>query len=183
VARQVKTVHCEDGMAGPVDITVGFIELLKTNGKTAVIAGALTSSNISDPTFVLKKTAKYAWFYNKVRNGGDWDLKNNVYKPYKKTGVIVAGNTYGNDMPGNYHFGFVGAAAGFSDYILHKGAGEAQQRAGTSKPEYGCTYGDDPTDYEFIRLGIELYDTVGLSVTEAALKSSLAGFQTITCPP
>ena len=79
--------------------------------------------------------------------------------------------------------GFVGAAAGFSSLILHKGAGIAQERAGTSKPEYHCTYGDDPTDFEFIRLGINLYDQVGLSVTEAALKSSLGQFQTIVCSP
>ena len=171
-------------MAGPVDITVDFVDRLTTNGKTAMIVGNVTGGLGGDPaSFLLKKGAKFAWFYQKVRNGGDWDLKNNAYKPYKKTGVIVAGNTYGNDMPGNYHYGFVGAAAGFSDYILHKAAGEAQQRAGTSKPEYGCTYGDDPADYEFIRLGIELFDTVGLSVTEVALKTSLAGFKTITCPP
>jgi hypothetical protein len=170
-------------MSAAPDITLGFIELLKSNGKSAVIVGGVTSGWISDPAFTVKKAAKYAWFYRQVRNGGPWDLKNNVYKPYKKTGLIVCGTTYGNDMPGNFHYGFVGAAAGFADLILHKAAGVAQERAGTSKPEYHCTYGDDPQDFEFIRLGINLFDEVGLKVTEASLKSALGKFKAIVCSP
>lgn len=171
-------------MSAPPDMTVDFIDRLKTNGKTAVTVGAITGGFGADPGSILaKRGVKYAWFYRQVRNGGPWDLKNNVYKPYKKTGLIICGTTYGNDMPGNFHYGFVGAAAGFSDLILHKAAGMAQERAGTSKPEYHCTYGDDPQDFEFVRLGIDLFDQVGLKVTEASLKSTLATFQTIVCSP
>jgi hypothetical protein len=169
------------------DITVHFIDLLKTNGKIAAAMGSATSVGITDwlsPSNIgAKKAAKYAWFYTQVKNGGPWDLKNNVYKPYKNSGVMVSGNKYDYDMPGNFHYGFVGAAADFDDLILHKAAGVAQERAGTSKPEYHCTYGDDPKDFEFIRLGIALYNQVGLKVTEAALKSSLGQFQTIVCTP
>jgi hypothetical protein len=170
-------------MSAAPDITVGFIDLLKSNGKTAIMMGAVTGGFSDAGSFLAKKGVKYAWFYRQVRNGGPWDLKNNVYKPFEKTGVIVCGAAYGNDMPGNFHYGFVGAAAGFSDLILHKAAGVAQERAGTSKPEYHCTYGDDPQDFEFIRLGINLFDEVGLKVTEAGLKSALGKFKAIVCAP
>jgi hypothetical protein len=170
-------------MSTTPDMTVDFIDRLKTNGKTALMVGAATGGFGDPATMATKRGLRYAWFYRQVRNGGPWDLKNNAYKAYKKTGLIICGNTYGNDMPGNFHYGFVGAAAGFSDLILHKAAGVAQERAGTSKPEYHCTYGDDPQDFEFVRLGIKLFDEVGLSVTEASLKSALAKFQTIVCTP
>ena len=171
-------------MAAANDITVDFVDRLIANGKTAeAVALVESAAGFSVPgAGKLVMAGRWAWFYQKVRNGGDWDFKNNVYKQHKATGVIVCGQQYGNDMPGNFHFGYAGAAAGFAAGVLLKGAGMAQQRAGTSKPEFWCTYGDDPTDHEFIRLGIELYRQVGTSVTQAALKQILATFQTTVCP-
>ena len=162
------------------DVTKDFIDRLITNGKTAIAIGAATSSGGWE-TLLARKGAKYAWFYQKVRNKGDWDFKNNVYLPYKKDGVIVCGKSYSNAMPGNFHFGFVGAAAGIPKSVLHYGAGKAQQRAGTSKEEYWCTGGDDPEDYEFIRLGIQLFNDVGLKVTEANLTKALTAFSAPVC--
>ena len=173
-------------MAGnaPTDITVDFIDRLIANGKTGeMVATAEWGAGFAIPQAdKVVAAGRWAWFYQKVRNGGDWDFKNNVYKPYKATGVMICGQQYGNDMPGNFHFGYAGAAAGFSAGVLLKGAGMAQQRAGTSKPEFWCTFGDDPADHEFIRLGIELYRQVGTSVTQAALKQILATFQPKVCP-
>src|SRR5688572_3506248 len=48
-------------------------------------------------------------FRNKVRAGGDWDFKSNWLKPHKDSGVEVAGKVYRYDMPGNFHYGYVGA--------------------------------------------------------------------------
>ncbi len=64
----------------------------------------------------------YYWFYQKVRGRGPWD-----YKQY---------NPYWQDF-GNFNFGAAGFAAGIPEKTLLMGAGFAQQRAGTSKPEWG----------------------------------------------
>ena len=87
----------------------------------------------------------YYWFYQKVRNGGPWD--------YKKFDPYFAAF-------GNFNFGAAGTAAGIPANILLMGAGWAQGRAGTSKPEWGKwyekpPYGDDPTDKRNIREGIK----------------------------
>jgi len=87
------------------------------------------------------------WFYNQVRNGGLWD-----YKQY--------GSQY-EDF-GNFNYGATGYAFGFKETFLYRMAGWAQQRAGTSKKEWGSPwgkspYGDDPRDQAMIGKGIEYY--------------------------
>jgi hypothetical protein len=166
------------------DVTNDFVDLLRTNGRVARAMGVSASlTSVGGLGGVIAGgVALHTWFYYKVRNHGDWDLKNNVFKAYKKTGLDIAGKHYDNDMPGNFHFGFVGRAAGFPAVELFWGAGEAQKRAGTSRPEYYCTYGDDPEDNEFIRLGVKLYEDYGLSFAVNDLKTVLAGFQSQVCP-
>lgn len=87
----------------------------------------------------------YYWFYQKVRNRGPWDYKK--FDPYWAAF-------------GNFNFGATGTAAGIPANILLMGAGCAQSRAGTSKPEWGhwfgdAPYGDDPSDQRAIREGIQ----------------------------
>src|SRR4051794_11107625 len=158
-------------------ITSDFIERLKTNGREARVM-SLTAGAVGGVAGV---AGVHGWFYFKVRNGGAWDLKNNVYKKYKTTGVDIGGRHYANDMPGNFHYGFVGRAAGFPTAELNWIAGKAQKRAGTSRPEFEYTFGDDPEDYEFIRLGAKLYDSSGIEFTEADLKQVLAEFSPPVC--
>lgn len=175
-------------MAAP-DVTWDFIKRLKENGKEAegfvevkwydAISGALGAASAA---YRALNT-----FKQKVRAKGPWDFKAHAapggYKDYRDSGVKIAGRTYRYDMPGNFHYGFTGCAAGFPDWLLFKAAGDAQVAAGTSKPEYYCTSGDDPEDHEFIRLGIKLYDLVELDVTEAHLNHVLGMFQTRVCAP
>ncbi len=168
-------------MAAP-NITQDFITRLKDNGAAAEAMAVHWYDFLGGPgNAAAKEGVRWGWFYQKVRAGGPWDFKSNVYKSHKDTGVEVCGNVYRFDMPGNFHYGFVGAAAGFSAWTLHRAAGWAQERAGTSKPEYHCTHGDDPEDYEFIRLGIQLYDDVGLDVTTTNLSRVLSFFRTLVC--
>ncbi len=88
------------------------------------------------------------WFYNQVRNKGPWDYKQQ-------------GRAYQNF--GNFNFGATGAAAGIQSPILLRGAGYAQEQAGTSTPSWGHWYnfrgpfGDDPADQEQIKNGIAYY--------------------------
>jgi len=171
------------------DITWDFIRRLKENGEEAQgffdprwyeVAGGLVGAGAA-------AYRALSTFKQKVQAKGPWDFKAHAaptgYKDYKDTGVKVAGREYRYDMPGNFHYGFVGSAAGIPDWLLFKAAGDAQISAGTSKPEYHCTNYDDPEDHEFIRLGIKLYDQQELDVMEAHLNHVLGMFQTVVCGP
>lgn len=87
----------------------------------------------------------YYWFYQKVRNQGEWDYKQ------KDSGLANFGN---------FNFGAAGLAAGIPEGTLYAGAGFAQSRAGTSRPNWGAwygkfPYGDDPHDQFWIKQGID----------------------------
>lgn len=82
-----------------------------------------------------------------VQNKGPWDYKQQ-------------GKEYGKF--GNFNYGATGLAAGFSEDILLRMAGYAQQQAGTSLPEWGdplgdAPYGDDPADQQMIQSGFDYY--------------------------
>jgi RHS repeat-associated protein len=95
-----------------------------------------------------------SWLYGQVRNKGPWDYKQ-----------ITSLNDFGTRNPspygdfGNFNFGATGSAAGLPLQELLRGAGWAQQQAGTSQPNWGnpwgnSPYGDDPHDQAMIGLGI-----------------------------
>lgn len=166
------------------NITKEFITRLKDNGDTAEgwrpsvlwALGGTVGAGVGEYRMLSR-------FRAKVRAGGDWDFKSNWLRADRTDGVEVAGKTYRYDMPGNFHYGFTGAAAGIPSWLLFSQAGKAQRDAGTSAPEYWCTDGDDPEDHEFIRLGIQLYDDVGLEVTETNLMQVLSQFKAEVCGP
>jgi hypothetical protein len=92
-------------------------------------------------------------FYDAVKNGGEWDYKQQ-------------GRQYENF--GNFNYGATGKAAGFPDSVLQRGAGWAQEQAGTSDPSWGhwyedAPYGDDPIDQEQIKKGIDYYNNTKCS--------------------
>ncbi len=169
-------------MSAP-DVTADFIRKLINNSLEAerVALAERIGGFVSPGGGAVATGARWLWFYQRVRGGGPWDFKNNDYAPYRSTGLVICGRQYRFDMPGNFHYGFVGAAAGFTSAVLFRMAGEAQQRAGTSRPEYHCTYGDDPEDQEFIRLGILLYNTVDRDVTVGNLGQNLLRFSPTVC--
>ncbi|TFY93693.1 bacteriocin [Pseudomonas nabeulensis] len=87
----------------------------------------------------------YSWFYTQVRNRGPWDYKQ-ISKEYEAFG--------------NFHYGAVGIAAGFSEEVLLRAAGFAQSRAGSDEPEFGhwwgkAPFGDDPVDQYWIKEGMK----------------------------
>jgi len=112
--------------------------------------------------------SKLSWLYDKVRNahgrvddvrsGKSWDYKQLNTRPQQY------------DAFGNFNYGAVGAVISQSDKLLLSEAGRAQQKAGTSKPEWGYPakipgttiggqppYGDDPEDQKMIQRGINYY--------------------------
>lgn len=89
------------------------------------------------------------------REGGSWDYKriygyNDLY-PFR--GRIINGDDFGN-----IHYGYVGKAAGFSDYELYKAGGIIQKWSGNYKKSWYKTYYDEPSDHEAIKYGIWLFD-------------------------
>lgn len=71
------------------------------------------------------------WFYNQVRNRGPWDYKQ-------------LGSQY-QDF-GNFNFGATGAALGIPDQILLRGAGWAEEQAGTSEQQTGHWWSFPPME-------------------------------------
>ena len=119
-----------------------------------------------------------------VRNKGDWDLKNNQKTIWglgnKKTTFIFNGEKMTSEDIGNHHFGVVAKSnLLISEQFALEQAGEAQIKAGTSKPEWQRyeerttwaggykkilkiplpPYGDDPNDQYWINRGFDYYKT------------------------
>lgn len=87
----------------------------------------------------------YFWFFQKVRNRGPWD--------YKQQKPALANF-------GNFNYGATGFAAGIPENILLRGGGFAQGQAKTSMPGWSnwwrdAPYGDDPRDQFWIQQGID----------------------------
>ena len=97
-------------------------------------------------------------FYDLVREGGEYDLKN---KPEWKgeDRYIYNGEVVKRDVPGNIHYEHLGKVFGYSDEVLKAGAGAYQmwQDPRQIKNFNWDTYGDDPRDTERIRQGIDIY--------------------------
>ena len=108
------------------------------------------------------------WFYEQVKPGGPWDYKNSPLVDPKDRQFF---ETYGN-----FHFGAVGTAAGFSETALLKAAGYIQEKQGDTKGEGSSggmksvvmsllgidaggeyPYGDQKFDSEYIKKGIQYY--------------------------
>jgi RHS repeat-associated protein len=94
-------------------------------------------------------------FYNKVKNHGEWDYKNNSEgrSYYFFDGEVVDKETFGNR-----HYGYTGTAGGLGKTLLKSAAGAAQVVAGTSKRSYVTSYFDDPKDTTNIGKGIATYN-------------------------
>ena len=94
-----------------------------------------------------------AFFVEKVKTNGDWDLKNSIYPSGDY--FIYGGELYSGEDIGNIHFGYVGSAL-YPPSFLHLGAGVYQIITG-SKWQYWYTFFDEPRDSEMISYGVDLY--------------------------
>ena len=118
-----------------------------------------------------RSAALLAWGM-KVRQNGDWDHKPkiatrfNPRNPGGKQHWHLYGNTlYFYDVWSNIHYGYVGAAAGFSESVLLDGAGLEQIASSLldlrlperSPAVSGLRAWDDSSDRDAITIGIKLY--------------------------
>ena len=112
---------------------------------------------------------KMTKFISMVKTGGKYDLKSQKewQNPYANgdNGISKTmtpfmyynGMFWSAEMLGNYCFGYLGAAYGYSEEFLCFGAGMYQIKSGTSKFSWFSTYFDDPRDSAQIRLGVQAY--------------------------
>ena len=145
--KETKRVQKElDSLPEPTaDITESFRETLKTNANTV----KETTQNEG-----IIESGKQ--FYNKVRNKGEWDLKQ--LPEYQGTFQFNELVIQGQDI-GNINFGYTGKALGLPDSVLLVGAGFAQIKAGTSNFSFiMASNGDDLRDQMYIMYGIMLYN-------------------------
>ena len=110
---------------------------------------------------------KWTYFYNKVKTGGDWDLKSKKKWKFKKNNkYYYDGMKLRHDDPGNIHFGYVGSVY-FSIDELCSGAGVYQMYSDNFKSKNVTAKerinklvrgrGDDPRDQEMIKLGNKIF--------------------------
>jgi len=121
-------------------------------------AGLVPHVPVSPPTASLQQNVAQAqqhgsyWVtFDQVPNKHPWD--------YKQQGAQY------QDF-GNFNYGVTEAAAGTPEDVALRGAGWAQQRAGTSQSNWGNPwdvnggpYGDDPNDQAQIKAGYDYYNS------------------------
>jgi len=111
-------------------------------------------------------------FYDLVKTGGDWDLKNKPNTIFsmaerldKKQVTLFTFGKYkmaAQDI-GNFHYGVFGKAFGLSEVGLLKAAGMIEMKEGKSRPEWQTPenmrkyYGDDPRDQGWIKEGFKYF--------------------------
>ena len=145
--REIKRVKKEfQSLPKPSsDISKSFRKKLRENANTV-------KNTTKNKGFI--ESAKQ--FYNKVRNKGEWDLKQ--LPEYQGTFQFNEFVIQAQDI-GNINFGYTGKALGLPDSVLLIGAGVAQILAGTSNFSFiMASNGDDLRDQIYIMYGIMLYN-------------------------
>jgi RHS repeat-associated protein len=121
-----------------------------------------TMAKLSGFLGIVGKVALLNKFYNLVKTGGEWDLKNkNEWKLNKGDSFTYIKLKYSSADIGNIHFGFVGSVL-FSWKTLCTGAGIYQIYSGTSKWSYWYSFFDDPRDTYCISVGRALWKVLFL---------------------
>jgi hypothetical protein len=138
--------------------------------------------------------ATLAWALN-VRQDGIWDHKPIISARFqsRQPGRAqfwhrLGPSDYFYDIWSNLHYGYVGAACGFSDSALLDGAGLEQIGSDlfrgnlprSSPGVSGLRRFDDPSDREGIRLGIRLFRTNPRGVTAAQVRAMIVGSTLLT---
>ena len=134
---------------GPLDRS-GYYTSQMTQTLCGKVPPAPPGVSVYDNIQVASNSWNPFWFRDQVQNGGKWDYKqvDPLYEDF-----------------GNFNYGASGTAFGFSNTRLLREAGRAQQKAGTSKHNWGDPgwlldpwggtppYGDDPADQFWIKRG------------------------------
>jgi hypothetical protein len=142
------------------------------------------------------KIFAYLLWATMVRDGGPWDHKNFIQKMERDAGhspvfQTVGDSKYHYDTWSNIHYGYVGAAAGFSSEELLEGAGLEQigtnyynREPVISQPGIsGLKRFDDPYDQTGIQLGISLWKEHSLGLTPEHIIQALESTSSLNRKP
>jgi hypothetical protein len=113
-------------------------------------------------------------------NGKPWDIKHQ----FPQWSFDPASNrSYFRDIWGNVHFGYLGLAAGFTEFELFSGAGKNQYATHNKNifdfnnldqvGNIGLGIYDDPKDIEAIKIGMTLWKRQGSSLSTEQLAAQL----------
>ncbi|MFB1099248.1 polymorphic toxin type 44 domain-containing protein [Terribacillus sp. JSM ZJ617] len=91
-----------------------------------------------------------------VKSGGAWDLKQRKYLGTSAK-YTFRGKLKNGEYIGNFHYGYMGKAVGYSDTVLKSAAGAYQIKSRTSSVKFWKSYFDDPSDTSAIKDGISSY--------------------------
>lgn len=145
--KRVQTKNNEKKVCPSPQYSVNFDKALKKNAKKIVEESAKMNSS-----------EKLLYFIDQVKSGSKYDLK---------TQAEWSGDLYYDGMwmesqdIGNYNFGYIGRAMGYSTSFLILGAGAYQVKEGTYELRDCLTISlcDDPRDTYFIIKGALKYDS------------------------
>jgi len=169
VPRFPEAIDPWDSPNGSKDLTQWLIQQCNTNARGVHACAMRRTINRSA---VLGTAQSLEMWYDLVNTGHVWDFKPAIQRKFGNN-IQLTGLWFRWDVPANIHYGFVGRASGFDATVLLAGAGVAQIKAGTSKPEYWSSWFDDPKDQAAIRVGMELYDETRGNLSEGALHRKL----------
>jgi len=164
----------QSGSTAP-DVTAWLVDTMNTNASGS-IAATLSNANAGNPA---EKYAAYLGWAALVKGEGPWDFKAD-FRELDIDTVILGGHQFNMDVVANIHYGFVGAASGFSTEELLVGAGLAQIKAGTTDWTdwgYWTANFDDPKDQNAIFLGIWLYQQYGPELTVEQFTNAIEGYR------
>ena len=114
--------------------------------------------NVETTTKNMNSATKLLYFMDVVDSYSIFDLK--VQNNWKDKTIFYDGVWMEPQDIGNYHFGYIGRAAGYDMDFLTFGAGIKQLLSSTRMLEYcfSSSFCDDPRDTYFIKLGAIKYD-------------------------
>ena len=145
----------------------GNIEKIESSSRNEIHTPASDRELLEENAKEMKKHAlNISYFYKKVKSHGDWDFKNFKEEDGKRGWYWFNGKLVTAEEFGNLHYGYVGAAGGFSTLLLIEAPGIAQVKAGTAMAGFWLTNFDDPRDTQNILRGIYAYDgSLGNKIT------------------
>ncbi len=120
---------------------------------------SLNAAGNSSPVGLAIKAPAVGVFFELVKDSAPWDFKDKIERRLGER-VRLEGEWFEYSTPGNIHYGFVGAAAGYSLEGLHVGAGAAQLRDSLLEKGpvgSGWTLFDTEDDYYAVEFGFRLY--------------------------
>jgi hypothetical protein len=178
----IRTLNTSGDISAAVATAFGGAAVLSVftgPGATLGIPCAGISALAAAEAIEAKYTAGVFW-RDLVCDGCRWDFKDQIRGELGENIRLRDSRDsywYEYSTPGNIHFGYVGRAAGFTGLELHVGATFAQQTDPENIPEENAWHGDQPTDFQAIELGIELYRGCSRPLAENCFAAKLAQFR------